>query len=221
MDKAQFYNLEALKLDNDSVQFLENLAFCSFDSGNSEKAIEILKKDYVKDTNYINTVNYLGYGYMFLGQHKESLKYYLKYSAILETHGQISTNNMHRIGYAYFKNGYKKEAEFYFKKQIEYCENIIKLGRRSVAAQEPFYTYYDLAGVYAFRGDKNKAYKNLNNFNQIQRIPLWMVTLIKNDPLFDNIRNEPEFQQIVKDVETKYQAEHERVKKWLEEQGML
>jgi hypothetical protein len=48
-----------------------------------------------------------------------------------------------------------------------------------------------------------------------------MVSLIKTDPLFDSIRNEPEFQQIVRDVETRYQAEHERVKKWLEEQGML
>jgi molybdopterin converting factor small subunit len=35
------------------------------------------------------------------------------------------------------------------------------------------------------------------------------------------IRYEPEFQQILKDVEAKYQAEHERVRKWLEEQGML
>ena len=45
--------------------------------------------------------------------------------------------------------------------------------------------------------------------------------LIKNDPLFNSIRNEPEFQQIVRDVEAKYQAEHERVRKWLEEQGKL
>ena len=50
---------------------------------------------------------------------------------------------------------------------------------------------------------------------------LHITTLIKNDPIFDSIRNEPEFQQIVRDVEAKYQAEHERVKKWLEEQGML
>jgi molybdopterin converting factor small subunit len=39
--------------------------------------------------------------------------------------------------------------------------------------------------------------------------------------LFDNIRDETEFQQIVKDVEAKYQAEHEKVRKWLEENGML
>jgi phosphoribosylformimino-5-aminoimidazole carboxamide ribonucleotide (ProFAR) isomerase len=44
---------------------------------------------------------------------------------------------------------------------------------------------------------------------------------INKDELFDNIRNEQEFKNIVIDLEAKYQAEHERVKKWLEEQGML
>jgi len=48
-----------------------------------------------------------------------------------------------------------------------------------------------------------------------------MISLNKINPLFESIRNEPEFQQIVRDVEAKYQAEHERVRKWLEEQGML
>jgi len=44
---------------------------------------------------------------------------------------------------------------------------------------------------------------------------------MNNDSLFDSIRDEPEFKQIVRDVETKYQAEHERVRKWLEENDML
>jgi molybdopterin converting factor small subunit len=48
-----------------------------------------------------------------------------------------------------------------------------------------------------------------------------MAMTMKTDPLFNSIRNEPEFQQIVKDVEAKYQAEHEKVRKWLEENKML
>jgi hypothetical protein len=37
--------------------------------------------------------------------------------------------------------------------------------------------------------------------------------------MFDRIRNESDFQKIVKGMEAKYQAENERVRKWLEEQG--
>jgi hypothetical protein len=36
-----------------------------------------------------------------------------------------------------------------------------------------------------------------------------------------NIRDEPEFQQILSDVEAKYRAEHERVRQWLEENDLL
>jgi len=102
--------------------------------------------------------------------------------------------------------------------KVEYCNEEIELGRSS--ARE-FYSYYDLAGVYAFRGEKDKAYENLRIFNQRKIEHMWMVRLIKNDPLLNSIRDEEEFQQIVRDVEAKYQAEHERVRKWLEEQGML
>jgi len=41
------------------------------------------------------------------------------------------------------------------------------------------------------------------------------------DVFLTSIRTEPEFQQIVRDVEAKYQAEHERVRKWLDENDML
>ena len=49
--------------------------------------------------------------------------------------------------------------------------------------------------------------------------PYFRVNWIKEDPMLNSIRNEPEFQKIVKDMESKYQAEHERVRKWLEEQA--
>jgi hypothetical protein len=35
---------------------------------------------------------------------------------------------------------------------------------------------------------------------------MWWLTYLKNDPLFNNIKDEPEFQQIIKDVDAKFQA---------------
>jgi hypothetical protein len=125
---------------------------------------------------------------------------------------------MHRIGWAYYENRYRKEAKYYFDKQLEYSKKEIDLKR---LWGQKLYPYYDMAGVYAFIGGKEKAYESLRLFNQRQRMPLWVVTFLKTDPLFNSIRSEPEFQQIVRDVETKYQAEHERVRKWLEETGQL
>jgi hypothetical protein len=40
-------------------------------------------------------------------------------------------------------------------------------------------------------------------------------------PAFDSIRNEPEFKKISAEMEAKFQAEHERIRKWLEKNNML
>ena len=123
-----------------------------------------------------------------------------------------------RIGQAYLVNGFKEEAEQYYNTGFEFYNEMLELDRRQHKDLNTFYTF---AATYASLGDKEKAYENLKLINQRQRMPLWTVTNIKNDPRFDSIRGEPEFQQIVKDVEAKYQAEHERVRKWLEENEML
>ena len=78
-----------------------------------------------------------------------------------------------------------------------------------------------MAATYAFLGDKVKAYQYLDEFDTMNFYPLWWIILAKHDPLFTSIRNEEQFQKILQNMELKYQAGHERVKKWLEEQGKL
>jgi TolB-like protein/Tfp pilus assembly protein PilF len=218
MEQAKSYFHESFELNGDTAKYFQNLSLSENFIGNYKKAIEFLKKAYTIDSSNIYVLDNLGFNYMLLGQYKESLKYYKKYLKRLEAFGDLSINVMHRVGYIYWQNGYKKEADYYFDKQLEYCNGIIEVGRRP---HQDIDVYYDLAGVYVFRGDKEKAYEYLRIFNQRTRIPLRMVTLLKDDPLFNSLRNEPEFQQIIRDQDAKYQAEHERVRKWLEEQGML
>ena len=82
-------------------------------------------------------------------------------------------------------------------------------------------SFYNLAAIHAFLGNKDKAYQYLRLIIQRQKIPLWIVNVIKIDPMFDSLRDEPDFQLIVKELEDDYTAEHERVKKWLEENDMF
>jgi TolB-like protein len=215
---SKHYYQEELKLDGDSALYYYNLEGDEYFLENFNKSIEFGVKGLAIDSTNYGIVEFLGFDYSWLGNHKESLKYFKKWFERLKTQGILTANNMHRIGYAYWKNGDKEEAEYFFNEQIKYCNRLIELKRPGGIGLN---TYYDLAGVYAFRGEKDKALMNLKIYNQTQRIPLVMLMTIKTDPLFDSIRNEPEFQQIVKDVEAKYQAEHERVRKWLEEQGKL
>ena len=211
---ALTYGLEAAKLETDSVKYYFWLFMFESDK---QKQLAFLEKGYKMDSTNNLILEYMGSYYHTNGQFKEALDFIRKYLIRLKEQGITRVNNMHRIGQLYSKIGIMDSADYYFIKQIEYCNEAIRLGR----PYGIYYAYYDLAGVYAFMGDNKKAYENLKIFNQRQRMPKWAVEYLQTDELFNSIRNEPEFQKIAREVEAKYLAEHERVKKWLEEQGML
>jgi tetratricopeptide (TPR) repeat protein len=207
-------NLEAIKLETDSIKYY----FWLYEfEGDTQKGFEFLEKGYSIDSTNISILEMLAIYYSEIGKFKESLFFYRKFLDRSKERGIIRVNSMHRVGYVYWKNGLADSADCYFNKQIEYCNNAIKLGRTYGIS----WAFYDLAGVYAFKGNKIKAYENLKIFNQKQRMPVWFVDYLNTDRLLNSIRNEPDFQQIKREVEAKCLAEHERVKKWLEEQGML
>jgi len=215
-EKHQYYIQEAFKIDNDSAQYYNGLA--SFES--DEKRIESLLKSYVKDSTNVATIFSLASTYCNLGQYKKAIKYFQKIEKKLKENSPFASSEdifyraKKAIGYNYWLAGDKKEAEKWFNEQKRLDEESLKLGRSySIDAN------FDLIGIYAVMGDKEKAYENLRIVDIIRVCPWWLLNLIKSDSSLNSLRNEPEFQKIVSDLESKYQAEHERVRKWLEEQG--
>jgi TolB-like protein len=218
-EKAMQYIQDKLKLDGDSADYFAELARYEFWLGNFDKSIEFGLNGYALDSTNATALVILGGNYAQVGQYEESLKYFNKWINRSKPLGDgWVKHNMHRVGYVYSQGGNKEAAKYFFNEQMNYCNRSIELNRKYA---QMLYAYFDLAGIYAYGGERDKAYKNLRIFNKKPIMSSWMVSLIKTDHLFDSIRNEPEFQQIVRDVEAKYQAEHERVRKWLEEQVML
>jgi TolB-like protein/AraC-like DNA-binding protein len=215
IEKAKYSYHEAFVLDSNKVAYLGNLAFVEFCFENFEEALLIWKQQKELNSSSISSQNYY-----FVTPGHNDVAYILALKDIENFKKSTSLNlvRSHRIGYAFWQVGKKKEAEYYFNQQIKYDEESIRLSRdigQRKSAQ------YDLAGTYAFLGDKAKAYKYLDEYVKRNTFPLWMVTFIKHDLLFYSLRNEERFQKIVQQVEAKYQAEHERVRKWLEEQEMM
>jgi TolB-like protein/Tfp pilus assembly protein PilF len=216
MEEAKKFADEVFKLDKDTFMHYWYLALIEYCSEDYEDAIEFLDNAYALDTSNIDIHRIFGEVYMMTGNYKKALEHFQKW---LEKPGSLSEDflfGLQRTGWAYWQNGYKEKGEYYFNEQIKYFNKMKELGRVYGTDER---IYFDLAGINAFRGEKDKAYENLrvavksNGF-----IGSWSLQLIKNDPLFDSLRDEPEFQQIVSDAEAKYQAEHERVRKWMEEQ---
>jgi tetratricopeptide (TPR) repeat protein len=218
-EKAIDYVKEALILADDSAAYYNTLGEIENCNGNFGKSIEFLEKSYAIDSTDLRVIRFIAQGYLYHDQFEESLEYYKKFEERLKTLDRPVTGiGLFLIGYAYWVNGFNKEAEYYFNRGLERWYKRIELGQYTTGANNAF---YPLAGFYAFRGDRDKAYEYLRLINQKPRMPLYFIKNYKFNPLFDNIRDEPEFQQFLRDVEAKYQAEHERVRKWLEENDML
>jgi tetratricopeptide (TPR) repeat protein len=200
-------------LINDSTLYLDELFLVESEFGNYEEAIKLGNRA-IKISLFIPDLTI----YSIAGHDKEA---YLLAKKLVESYKKVGTPNLqlsHRIGFTFWQMGKKEEAKNYFNQQIKYDEESIKLDRD--IAQSKF-AQYDLAATYAFLGNKVKAYQYLDDFNTLNFYPIWWVTLAKHDPEFNSIRNEGRFKKILENMEAKYQAEHERVRKWLEEQGML
>jgi len=217
-DKAIYYRKEIYKLDNDSLSYFNSVLSLE-NKGNFEVLLGLTMKLYDFDsTNYSVKVNLIILN-SYLGNYQEAYKYALSLMEYVEKMGGVTGMEVrHRIGYAFWQIGKKEDAKYYFDEQVRFCQENIKLNRPSAIYK---HAHYDLAGVYAFLGEKEKAYQYLDEFSKKGFHPLWLLTMFKHDPLFDNIREEERFQEIQQTIETKFQKEHDKVKVWLEEEGML
>jgi len=203
-----------LELTGDSVRYLLGYGQSEYCQCNYEKSIEYMQRGYEIDSTNGNIQSELGFAYATNRQFKESLKYTRKHLESINPLEEFGIQSTHRIGYVYWMNGFKKEANYYFDRQIEISNNAIKSNRPYALNKT---AYYDLATVYAFRGEKEKAYENLRIYNESKNVSFALLYFIKNDPLLESLRGEPEFEQIINDQEAKYQTLHEKMRRLLEE----
>jgi TolB-like protein len=207
-DDAMLYYKKALDLDKDSSSYLSALGDIESNHGNYDKSIYYYKRAYpIREDSRLK--ERLGEAYQLQGQDKESLEYFKEYIKL----NPDSKNPM--IAYAYWQNGLKKEADLDFNELLEHYKNLVV---NNVRFEDINMAYYYLACIYAFKGDKETAFKYLKIFSQNKYCENWMISHLKNDRLLSSIRNEPEYSQIETEMETNYEAVHERVGKWLEKQ---
>jgi len=156
---------------------------------------------------YLKSTALLGLGR--IAEAEECRKNGMQYSSI-----ELMNNN-HHIGNILWANGKKDEAMEYFNKQIIICEESIKQRNQygiTLAA-------YDLASVYAFLGNREEAMKWLREYENLG-FTNGTHEYIKVDPLFDNLRDDEEFKEIVKRANDEKAEIRIRINR-MEEQGLL
>jgi TolB-like protein/Tfp pilus assembly protein PilF len=219
---AEKYAKEAFALDDDSALYYSRLAQYESDNGNYKTGIEFYKRAFAIDSNRSGGYIIIGNDYTYLGQFEKALMYYKKSLERFQDRDQTerrSAGIMIRLGQTYLNIGKEEEASYYLNRALELIIEEDQLDRSPRFSE--IIQIHTRALLYACLGDKDKFFEHLRLLNQKQHIPVWLVSALKIDPAFNSIRDEPEFQQIMDELESKYQAEHERVRQWLEENDML
>ena len=213
IERAKGCYKQAFEIDRNKGLYLFLLSDVEYCLEDFEMALKLGYEANEADSAYFPETTY------FYGPVEHNSEMYLQAKKLIrsfEKSGEFNLNQAHRIGYAFWKVGKYNEAKIYFDQQIRYSLESIRLNRR-IAQKKG--AQYDLAATYAFLGNKEIAYRYLDDFSTRNFYPLWWVTLAKNDPLFNTIRTDERFQAILQSMEAKYRAEHERVRKWLENKG--
>jgi len=216
-DKAKYYYQEAFEQDSNKSLHFRRLAWIEFSLENFEETLKLVKQGCEIDS--LSCINAELMFFNVPSGHKEEAYLFAKkkiehYKRI----GTIALQTAFQIGYAFWQVGQYQEAKDYFNLQIKYDEESIRL-RRPIS--QVGNAQYDLASTYAFLGEKTKAYTYLEEFVSMNFPKLWQISYAKHNPFMKSISNEERYKKSLQNMEAKYKAEHERVRKWLEEQGML
>jgi len=211
-DLGKKYEQQALELDGDSMRYLRCLAWAEYCNENFENAYQIAKNANKRDSI---SVNDLADYCMITGRYTEAYSLSLNLLERLNKSGVIDPGVLNKIAYCLWQSGRTKEAVIYYKQKSIFDEECIQLNRLVSTGK---WSHFGLAETNSLYGNKEKAYYYLDEVNKNQSFTMDWVIYFKYLPAFNSIRHESRFHN---DVESKYQTEHERVRKWLVEQGML
>ena len=164
-----------------------------------------------RDSTRLDIIQEVGKAYYYLGEYEGAYAYYKKFNEIREAYKlDVYAGENAKIGLVFSEMGLKEESEKYFANYKNYADN-----------DKSIYKDLSLAAYYSFHGNTDAAIEHLRLFSQQDNYFYWMVIFIEMDPLFDNIKDHPEFRKILDDIEIKFWNYHEQIKASLEDKELL
>ena len=214
---AKMYCRKFLNQYNDSLTYLYLMALNERTTGNFESANNFELKCHKIDSTKLEFI----YGYLIdllvLRDYNSAYKYLIARENEYSKTGKVIEPDF-LAGYIYLKFGDTKKADYHLQGSEQ---KLLKEVESNWINAQHFYSYWNLAKVYSIMGEKRKALDNLKMLKNRKTNYAFIANYLNSYPFFDFIRDEPEFIEVLKDVEAKYQAGHERAGKLLKEKGLL
>ena len=164
-----------------------------------------------KDTSRLDVLQEVAKMYYYERDYQNAYYYYKKFTDIKESQQlDIYPSEDAKIAVVFEKAGSKAESERYFNSFLNYANS-----------DKSIYKNLSLAMYHAYKGDTEKGLEQMKLFTQQDNYVYWALLFLKIDPLADPIKDNSEFQQLLEKIETKFWKDHKRIKRSLEEKGLL
>jgi len=170
----------------------------------------LLTELWAKDTSRLDILQDLGKIYYGQEKYDSAYYYYDKFVRAREA-SQLTlyVEENVKIARVYQKMGRTQKADSLFADYVTYAD----------AVQSP-YRNAAIAMKHAYLGEVEEAVDQLKAFSKLNNIQYWFL-LMQKDPLMQPLKQHPEFDAVMKNIETSFWQDHTELKKALTEKGVL
>lgn len=210
---------ESLKYLDKSLGYFPNNAFARYlrafvlyaKDGDLRKTRALLVAEFNKDTTRFDILQDIGKVSYYLADYDSAYQCYKRFNKYRETHKlDVYQHENMLIGKIYERMGEKEKAKQFYASYRQYLDN-----------DETAYRNLGLAFVYCWEGNTAKALEHLRLFAKEDNIQYWVILFLDKGPDMTDIERSPEFKKLTREVEKKFWANHEKLKRQLTEQGLL
>jgi TolB-like protein/AraC-like DNA-binding protein len=212
VDEAELYIRKSLKYNPQNLYSQYVYAFVLYAKDKSliqtkKLLIETLQKDPTR-LDVLQEVAKICY---YMRDYDSSYLYYSKFVAARKDYNlNIYNGENAKIGCVYSHSGYTEESDSLFTLYKKYADN-----------DNSIYKDLSLAAYYSFYDDTVQSMYHLEKFSHQSDYHYWIVLFLEIDPLFDNVKELPEFQRVNEKLKSDFQIKHSLIRESLEKKGLL
>ncbi len=178
---------------------------------NLKQIKESLVKEFNKDTTRFDILQDIGKVCYYLKEYDSSYAYYKRFVRLREVLKlDVYRHENMMIGLAYEKAGETEKAKAFIEDYRQYLET-----------DQTAYKDLGLSAYYDYKGDTEKAMQHLREFAKQDNIQYWIILFMRQQPMPGTISKLPECKKLLNDIESKFWANHGKLKLTLEEKGLL
>jgi TolB-like protein/AraC-like DNA-binding protein/uncharacterized protein HemY len=212
VDEARKYIDRSLMFDPDNIFSMYVKEYTQFAKDKDIERlcnglVEVLKKD----TTRLDVLQETAKVHFYARDYEASFFYYSILANARRAYNlDIYSYENAKMAYVFREKGMEHEAD-----------SLFAIAKAFFDQDQSIYRNLSLAAYYAYYDRVEDALEHIKLFLEEENYYYWVVLFLDIEPLFDNLKDHPEYQQHVKEIKSKFWNYHERMRTNLIEKGVI